>query len=424
MRRLLPILLLTIAVLLGSAGVSESAGKKNSSNSPIIACYDDVTKKHYPTPCEEPEHIISNAEDFSIRSPEATRIWESAKQGNVDAQFNLGAMYEDGKGVSQDYKTAVKWYTLAAQQGHADAQFNLGWIYSEGLGVPQDDKAAVKWYTRAAEQGDSKSQYRLGRMYYVGKIVPQDFKSAVRWIRLAAEQGHASAQMELGDMYHKGKGVSTDLKTAVKWYLLAAEQGHDYAQIELGDMYHEGKGVSPDLKTAVKWYLLAAEQSDAFFSKNYAIDELGKLHGHGWGVPEKYKPTSTCVTVNPCSAVTFQKNYPTKDILTISKRYWGASNVVTQLTLYLTTPTWKKIATVNKPINQYQATNGSGSEYEILSFYEHNGNFYIEELVQRNKNVCMACRKWDVQTLKLVNDKLVRVKLRSFQIATYKPYFE
>ncbi len=34
-------------------------------------------------------------------------------------------MYEEGQGIPQDYKTAVKWYRLAAEQGYADAQFNL-----------------------------------------------------------------------------------------------------------------------------------------------------------------------------------------------------------------------------------------------------------------------------------------------------------
>ncbi|MDP7426550.1 MAG: SEL1-like repeat protein [Rhodospirillales bacterium] len=42
------------------------------------------------------------------------------------AQFNLGGMYAEGKGATKDYKTAAKWYKLAAEQGDADAQFNLG----------------------------------------------------------------------------------------------------------------------------------------------------------------------------------------------------------------------------------------------------------------------------------------------------------
>ena len=34
-------------------------------------------------------------------------------------------MYDRGKGVAKDDKTAVKWYKLAAEQGHARAQYYL-----------------------------------------------------------------------------------------------------------------------------------------------------------------------------------------------------------------------------------------------------------------------------------------------------------
>ena len=44
------------------------------------------------------------------------------KQGDTNAQFNLGVMYEDGRGVTQDYQEAVKWYRKAAEQGDAEAQ--------------------------------------------------------------------------------------------------------------------------------------------------------------------------------------------------------------------------------------------------------------------------------------------------------------
>ncbi len=33
----------------------------------------------------------------------------SAKQGDADAQFGLGIMYEFGEGVSQDYGEAARW---------------------------------------------------------------------------------------------------------------------------------------------------------------------------------------------------------------------------------------------------------------------------------------------------------------------------
>ena len=49
-----------------------------------------------------------------------------AEQGDAEAQFNLGVMYANGRGVPQDDSEAVRWYRLAADQGHAGAQFNLG----------------------------------------------------------------------------------------------------------------------------------------------------------------------------------------------------------------------------------------------------------------------------------------------------------
>ena len=66
-------------------------------------------------------------------------------------------MYDDGQGVPQDYKQAVKWYTKAAEQGNAEAQYNLALVYANGQGVPQDYKQAAKWYTKAAEQGNARS---------------------------------------------------------------------------------------------------------------------------------------------------------------------------------------------------------------------------------------------------------------------------
>ena len=43
----------------------------------------------------------------------ALREWTPlAEQGDAKSQYNLGVMYNKGKGVPQNYKTAVKWYTL------------------------------------------------------------------------------------------------------------------------------------------------------------------------------------------------------------------------------------------------------------------------------------------------------------------------
>src|SRR2546425_1106147 len=104
----------------------------------------------------------------------------------------------------------------------AEAQFNLGVMYHEGRGVSQDDAEAAKWYRQAAAQGHAGAQYSLGVMYYYGQGVPQDYAEALKWYRQAAAQGYAGAQSELGVMYHNGQGVSQDDTEALKWYRQAA----------------------------------------------------------------------------------------------------------------------------------------------------------------------------------------------------------
>ena len=45
----------------------------------------------------------------------------AAMQGHSDAQFDLGRMFENGRGVAHDRAEAARWYGMAAAQGHAVA---------------------------------------------------------------------------------------------------------------------------------------------------------------------------------------------------------------------------------------------------------------------------------------------------------------
>jgi hypothetical protein len=87
-----------------------------------------------------------------------------AAQGIATAQNYLGWMYDQGKGVTQDYKEAIKWYRLAAEQGYATAQNNLGVMYVMGKGVTQDYVRAGMWFNLAASKGDKNAKESLDRM--------------------------------------------------------------------------------------------------------------------------------------------------------------------------------------------------------------------------------------------------------------------
>lgn len=81
-----------------------------------------------------------------------------------------------------------------AKQGDADAQNNLGVMYSEGSRIPKDDKQAFYWYEKSAQQGNSTAQFNFGAMYYNGKGTPQDYKLAYVWFNVASAQGNEGAK--------------------------------------------------------------------------------------------------------------------------------------------------------------------------------------------------------------------------------------
>ena len=117
-----------------------------------------------------------------------------AEKGNADAQYYLGAKYNSGQGVPQDFVEAAKWYRLAANQGLAQAQSDLGDLYKSGLGLTQDFTEAAKWYRLAAGQGNAYAQYLLGFMYKDGYGVPQDYVQAYQWVNLADISGYLAAK--------------------------------------------------------------------------------------------------------------------------------------------------------------------------------------------------------------------------------------
>ncbi len=92
-----------------------------------------------------------DTEPGDAASPESRR--EDAEEGNADAQFNLGRMYENGRGVPQDDSLAIEWYRKAVQQGQPDALYNLGRMYEDGRAVRQNFVKAYRLYFRASLHG-------------------------------------------------------------------------------------------------------------------------------------------------------------------------------------------------------------------------------------------------------------------------------
>ncbi len=71
-------------------------------------------------------------------------------------------MYDEGRGVAQDAREAVRWYRRAAAQGEADALNNLGLMYQEGRGVHASAIIAYALFSLArAQDEDTTAQENL-----------------------------------------------------------------------------------------------------------------------------------------------------------------------------------------------------------------------------------------------------------------------
>ena len=57
------------------------------------------------------------------------------------------------KAAEQGHAQAVKLLHNAAENGNAHAQNNLGFMYDQGKGVPQDYVKALQLYCKATNQG-------------------------------------------------------------------------------------------------------------------------------------------------------------------------------------------------------------------------------------------------------------------------------
>jgi TPR repeat protein len=185
-----------------------------------------------------------------------------AEQGDARAQFDVASAYYLGRGVSQDYAEALRWYRMAADRGDPGAEDALGYMYLKGQGVPQDYTQAMQWYKRSAEHGNRKGQFDLGKVYDEGVGVPPDYLDASRWYRKAADQNYAKAEDALGYMYYAGRGLSQDYAQAFFWYRKAAEQGYAKAEFDLACMYYKGVGTAQDYSEARRWYIKAAKQGN------------------------------------------------------------------------------------------------------------------------------------------------------------------
>lgn len=106
-----------------------------------------------------------------------------AEDGDPEAQFKLGRMYQEGQGVPQDHAKAAEWYRRSADAGQPFAQNNLGVLYKHGRGVEQDNLRAYFWFSLASKyyyhfEEMNLERARQNRQDVASRMTPTEIKKA------------------------------------------------------------------------------------------------------------------------------------------------------------------------------------------------------------------------------------------------------
>ncbi len=163
----------------------------------------------------------------------------AAQQASPIGQFDLGLIYEKGKGCPVDFAKATALYLQAANQGHHQAMVQLAGLYFNGAMGSRDEQQALHWYKKAADQGDRDALYQLGLLSETGVATKLDYPDAVQYYQQAADKGNAKAKLALARMYQYGLGVPKNIEQAAKFYKELSLLDNAYAQYQLAMFYYE-----------------------------------------------------------------------------------------------------------------------------------------------------------------------------------------
>ena len=137
-----------------------------------------VTANAQATPAPE----APNVEPAPAKVDEGDELRRAAEEGDATAMFQLGnVLAQRGENVN-----AVRWFRQASDKGHIKATNALGFMYEEGRGVPQNYEQASSLYLKAMKGGNSDAMVNRAIMFTRGQGVNKDPLQAYMHLLLAA----------------------------------------------------------------------------------------------------------------------------------------------------------------------------------------------------------------------------------------------
>jgi len=177
---------------------------------------------------------------------------DSARNGDADAQYRLGASYEFGGGAARDIELAKRWYQKAAAQGHVKAAARLRMLTPPAPPTVEE----ARNFGSAARKGDPEALYKCAECFEFGYHTAKDRDWALRLYAQAEKKGSAPAAERV-------KALTAELtppEAEVRKYYAAARKGNAEAQYQFARCLEFGFHVKRNLGAAENWYRRSAKQ--------------------------------------------------------------------------------------------------------------------------------------------------------------------
>jgi len=135
--------------------------------------------------------------------------------GDINATYQLGLIYYNGKIVKKDLDKAFFYFNIASDYGNQKAKFNKAMIFSQKKFKNHSAEDAYALFEELAKQNHTRSQYMVGYMLLKGIGVKANPKEALKWFEYSYfENNHIPSSCMIAIIYANGFGTMQNLGRA------------------------------------------------------------------------------------------------------------------------------------------------------------------------------------------------------------------
>ena len=127
---------------------------------------------------------FTSASDF-------TELENKANQGDTEAMYELGEMYENGAGIIQNYVEAHKWYNIAASRGYLKARNARNAIAEKMIAeqLAEAQKLAIQWKPSIAKESEAEPEINDKKQLLLQELYKAIHNSEVDKVKVLLDSG-------------------------------------------------------------------------------------------------------------------------------------------------------------------------------------------------------------------------------------------